>query len=111
MAWMILYGILMAIFKPDLEKFGTTYGYMTKKGFLKKLRQRRCGWLYYGIMNTLAAWLMMLPASLLMRNQFVNLAYGAFAVLVAIINGANYYIEVFSKRYAASTHARAEGEK
>jgi hypothetical protein len=41
----------------------------------------------------------LLPTGLLYRNFYIHTTYIIFIVMVSIFNGADYYIEVFSKRY------------
>ena len=47
------------------------------------------------------------PAKLLFENQSLHLGCFLFAILCAIFNGANYYVEIFSARYMSDLQRKA----
>lgn len=100
--WIILYGILIRfIFPVPNVDYLTSYRWLTrpKSGPVRFLAKKRFGWVIYAVGNILICFLMLCPAILCYRSQVVNLVFGIFVVLIAVWNGAGYYIHVFSKRY------------
>lgn len=102
-AWIVSYGIFISSIcpMPDAD-YLTSYRWLTRlKGPVHFLAEMKFGWLLYAIGNVVAAFLMLCPVILCYRYQWINFVFGVFIVLVAIWNGAGYYINVFSKKYVS----------
>lgn len=103
--WIVVYGILIRfVFPVPNPDYLTSYRWLTrpKSGPVRFLADQKLGWVIYAIGNIVIAFLMLCPVILCYRYQIVNLIFGILVVLVAIWNGAGYYINVFSKKYSAS---------
>lgn len=102
-SWMVCYGVVITfIFPMPDESYLTSYRYLTRKrGPLSFLRPMRFGWLIYAVLNVVCTFLFLCPVILLYRSQVFDFVYGAVFCMVAVWNGAGFYIEVFSKKYDA----------
>ena len=99
--WMVCYGVVITyIFPVPDESYLTSYRYLTRKrGPLAFLRPMTHGWLLYSILNIFVTFLFLCPVILLYRSQVFDFIYALIFCLVAVWNGAGFYIEVFSHRY------------
>lgn len=86
---------------PD-ERYLTSYRYLTRKrGLLAFLRPIPYGWVLYAVLNVFVTFLFLCPVILLYRSQVFDFIFGVVFCLIAVWNGAGFYIEVFSKKYEA----------
>ena len=99
--WFFVYGIVITyIFPMPDESYLTSYRYLTRKsGPLGFMRSMRFGWQIYAVANTLVTFLFLCPVILLYRWQIFDFVYGAAFCLIAVWNGAGFYIEVFARKY------------
>jgi len=103
MVWMLCYGVTITCIcpMPD-DSYLTSYRYLTRKnGPIAFLGPQKYGWVIYSILNVVVTFIFLCPVILLYRYQTFDFVYGLFFVLLAIWNGAGFYIEVFSKKYNA----------
>lgn len=84
---------------PD-ESYLTSYRYLSRKsGPLAFLREMRFGWHIYVCCNIVVTFVFLCPVILLYRSQVFDFVYATVFCLLAVWNGAGFYIEVFSKKY------------
>mmetsp|Transcript_130549 Transcript_130549/g.325715 ORF Transcript_130549/g.325715 Transcript_130549/m.325715 type:complete len:341 (+) Transcript_130549:46-1068(+) len=100
---------------PEDPEYLTCYRYLISGSVGDKLKklpggERFLPFWYFTANATLVACLL-LPGILYYRYFWLMIAYGTALVLVCIWNGANFYVEVFSKNYQKEVVERAQGTK
>ena len=83
---------------------------MTAKGLGRKIKNLPVGWLWYSIINTVLAAIMVAPAVLFLYFEWLNFAFICCILVVACWNGASFYVEVFSRKYLAQLKKTSGGE-
>jgi len=106
--WQILYYIKVNVLSSHKDRMTSAKWILEeeKGGFIAKLSSYPFGEQYnvFGFMLFQLVYTIftLVPIKFLWDNQLFHLTFLTFIVLVSIWNGANYYFEVFSRRYIES---------
>lgn len=127
--WQLLYLVIVVVFRKKVieqRNYATSYSYLCSKSKKRPgLISRVCGvfgqkyrFAVYTALQFLYAIVTILPTRLLWDYPALHELFLGGMTTISVWNAANFYIEIFSKRYAIEVHeseaakdAKEEAEK
>eukprot|EP00591_Stephanopyxis_turris_P001616 CAMPEP_0195515448 /NCGR_PEP_ID=MMETSP0794_2-20130614/6512_1 /TAXON_ID=515487 /ORGANISM="Stephanopyxis turris, Strain CCMP 815" /LENGTH=232 /DNA_ID=CAMNT_0040643867 /DNA_START=1 /DNA_END=696 /DNA_ORIENTATION=+ len=110
LVWVFFYALASRICCKIQEHHVDAFRFLTSRGAvlqtLGRWENRRLAYFVYNVINYASNVGMTLPAVLFYWNFYANLGLILLLVITSVWNGANFYIDVFSKKYLVGVKKR-----